>query len=59
MDKENFPGRVAYRELYPIDLDQPFKSGLTGRAYMQNNVDLTVDKFNKINVCSLQLICFL
>ncbi|CAN6888425.1 unnamed protein product [Brassica oleracea] len=26
---------------------------------MQNNVDLTVDKFNKINVCSLQLICFL
>lgn len=34
MDKENFPGRVAYRELYPIDLDQPFKSGLTGRAYM-------------------------
>ncbi|XP_013583455.1 PREDICTED: uncharacterized protein LOC106292412 [Brassica oleracea var. oleracea] len=49
VDKENFPGRVAYRELYPIDLDQPFKSGLTGRAYMQNNVDLTVDKFNKIN----------
>ncbi|KAF2557144.1 hypothetical protein F2Q68_00018196 [Brassica cretica] len=53
VDKENFPGRVAYRELYPIDLDQPFKSGLTGRAYMQNNVDLTVDKFNKINGLSL------
>ncbi|KAJ0234182.1 hypothetical protein HA466_0277090 [Hirschfeldia incana] len=53
VDEENYPGRVAYRELYPIVLDEPFKSGLTGRAYMQNNVDLTVDRYNKINGLSL------
>lgn len=51
MDKENYPGRVAYRELIPVNLDEPFNSGLTGRAYMQNNVDLTLHKYNKINVC--------
>ncbi|KAJ4893014.1 Cystatin/monellin superfamily protein [Raphanus sativus] len=53
VDRENYPGRVAYRELIPVNLDEPFNSGLTGRAYMQNNVDLTLHKYNKINGLSL------
>ncbi|CAH8356683.1 unnamed protein product [Eruca vesicaria subsp. sativa] len=53
VDIENYPGRVSFRELYPIDLDEPFRNGLTGRAYMQNNVDLTLKKYNKINGLSL------
>ncbi|KAL0900769.1 hypothetical protein Bca101_084730 [Brassica carinata] len=53
VDMENYPGRVAYRELIPINLDAPYQDGLTGRAYMQNNVDVAVDKYNKINGLSL------
>ncbi|CAH8356604.1 unnamed protein product [Eruca vesicaria subsp. sativa] len=57
VDIENYSGRVAFRELYPINLDEPFRNGLTGRAYMQNNVDVTVNKYNKINGLSLACAC--
>ncbi|XP_023642407.1 uncharacterized protein LOC17893467 [Capsella rubella] len=49
VDRENYPGSVMYRPLVPIDLDKPFwNTGLTGRPFMQNMVDLALERYNRI-----------
>ncbi|XP_010438009.1 PREDICTED: uncharacterized protein LOC104721641 [Camelina sativa] len=49
VDRENYPGSVIYRQLYPIYLDEPFRNtGLTGRAFMQNMVDLALERYNSV-----------
>ncbi|KFK38070.1 hypothetical protein AALP_AA3G065800 [Arabis alpina] len=48
VDMKNYPGPVAYRELARVDLSKPFMaSGVTGREFMEEMVDLAVERYNK------------
>ncbi|XP_048602216.1 uncharacterized protein LOC125580952 isoform X1 [Brassica napus] len=52
VDIDSYPGSLLYRQLFPIDLDEPFEysgaNGLTGREYMKSMVDLALERYNKI-----------
>lgn len=54
VDIDSYPGSLLYRQLFPIDLDEPFEysgaNGLTGREYMKSMVDLALERYNKIKV---------
>lgn len=50
MDGECYSGRMRY--FTPVDLNKDIivPYGITGREYMQNMVDLALEKYNKIKV---------
>ncbi|CAN8269602.1 unnamed protein product [Cochlearia groenlandica] len=53
VNAEDYPGHMAFRDLLPVDLDQPYSTALTGRVYMQELVDLAVARYNQINKSTL------
>ncbi|KAF3534639.1 hypothetical protein DY000_02043788 [Brassica cretica] len=53
VDEEVYLGRLRY--FSPVDLDnQLYPTGLTGRQYMENMVDVALDKYNEMKEGSKQ-----